>query len=339
MKRIAMARVGVLVGLMAASPAFASEPTRRVWTVDGVQREALVAKPKNHGGPKNHAGHAPVIFAFHGHGGTMQKMSRHEFHKLWPQAIVVYPQGLLTPSFRDPQGKRPGWQNRTGLQGDRDLKFFDAMLRTMIEVENGDANRVYSTGHSNGGGLTYLLWSARRDKFAAVAVSAGGGSSAWNLQPLPVFHLAGKADSIVPFISQEKTISRISGANAVSDKSSILPGIGLQWESPYQTPVVTYIHDGGHKFVSDGASRIIKFFRRHTRPDGGYPEGDERSRKSSAPNRFAEFDTNGDGHLSTQELPHPNLFRRLDADGDGVVTRQETVAVFGPIPTGKTAKD
>ena len=42
---------------------------------------------------------------------------------------MVYPQGLNTPGkLTDPEGKKPGWQHGPGAEGDRDLKFFDAML-------------------------------------------------------------------------------------------------------------------------------------------------------------------------------------------------------------------
>ena len=94
-------------------------------------------------------------------------------HELWPEAVVVYMQGLSTPGrLTDPEGKKPGWQSAAGDQGDRDLKFFDALLATLKQEYKIDERRIYSTGHSNGGGFTYLLWSARPNMFAAVAPSA-----------------------------------------------------------------------------------------------------------------------------------------------------------------------
>lgn len=45
--------------------------------------------------------------------------------------------------------------------------------------------------------------------------------------------------------------------------------------------------------------------------------------QTSAPDRFQQFDKNGDGKLSPAELPYPNLFKRLDKDGDGVLTAAE----------------
>ena len=132
----------------------ADAPQRMTWTVDGVEREALVYVPA---AAKNTA--TPVVFAFHGHGGTMQFAARrYAFHKLWPEAIAVYPQGLKTPGrLVDLEGKLPGWQGKAGDQNDRDLKFFDAMLASLKRDYQIDERRIYSMGHSNGGGFTYLL--------------------------------------------------------------------------------------------------------------------------------------------------------------------------------------
>ena len=46
------------------------------------------------------------------------------FQNFWPEAIVVYPQGLPTPGLiMDEKGEKPGWQREPGKQQDRDLKF------------------------------------------------------------------------------------------------------------------------------------------------------------------------------------------------------------------------
>jgi polyhydroxybutyrate depolymerase len=139
---------------------------RREWTVEGVVRQALVYAPDK---AKTEA--APLVFVWHGHGGAMNNTARSfAIHTLWPEAIVVYPQGLNTPGrLTDPEGKKPGWQHSAGAQGDRDLKFFDAMLSSIKQDYKVNEKRLYSTGHSNGGGFTYLLWAMRGDLFAAFA--------------------------------------------------------------------------------------------------------------------------------------------------------------------------
>src|SRR4051812_14847567 len=86
----------------------AAEPAPRTWDVDGVKREALVYTPA-----KKTEGKLPLVFDFHGHGGTARLAARtHRFQEDWPEAVVVYMQGLNTPGkLTDPEGKKSGWQS------------------------------------------------------------------------------------------------------------------------------------------------------------------------------------------------------------------------------------
>src|SRR5476651_1982233 len=147
----------------------ATEPQVIHWTVGGIDRQALVYIPES---AKSTA--TPIVFVFHGHGGNMNMMFRSRgFDKLWPEAIIVSPQGLNTPGrLTDPNGELPGWQSGPGDMNDRDLLFFDAMLKTLHEQYKIDDKRIYATGHSNGGGFTYLLLETRNDILAAAAPSA-----------------------------------------------------------------------------------------------------------------------------------------------------------------------
>lgn len=136
-----------LVMLAGTAHAVAAQGTVRNWTIDGVKREALVFVPK----PATHDIPHPVVFAWHGHGGNMQGASQTmHIQTLWPQAIVVYAQGLPTKTPVDPNGTKPGWQNVAGENGDRDLKLFDAMLATIKQNHSVDDARIYTTGFSNG---------------------------------------------------------------------------------------------------------------------------------------------------------------------------------------------
>src|SRR5260370_7490303 len=79
------------------------------------------------------------------------------FQNFWPEAIVVYPQGLPTPGIiMDQKGEKPGWQREAGQQNDRDLKFVDAMLAMLRQKYSIDETRVYATGFSTGGPSAYL---------------------------------------------------------------------------------------------------------------------------------------------------------------------------------------
>src|SRR5437868_3363251 len=81
------------------------------WTVDGVQRKALIFPPSK----PSKAATAPVVFVFHPHGGTMQAAAAEmRIQDLWPEATVVYMQGLRTRIYVDPLGLEPGWQQEPG---------------------------------------------------------------------------------------------------------------------------------------------------------------------------------------------------------------------------------
>lgn len=251
----------LLLALLAFSQG--TEPTRMVWTVDDVAREALVSIPSEPGP----AG-APVVFVFHGHGGNMRYVARSfHIHKLWPEAIVVYPQGLPTPGqLTDPEGKRAGWQRTAGDQGDRDLKLFDAMLTTLKEKHRVDESRVYATGHSNGGGFTYLLWATRPDIFAAVAPSAAGGRNIRSLKPLPAFHLAGEKDTLVRFDMQRRVMEAVRETNGCEGDGEKWAEGCLLYPSKTDTPFVSFIHPGGHQFPDEAPPLIVRFFKEHAKP-------------------------------------------------------------------------
>ncbi|MEO5801920.1 MAG: prolyl oligopeptidase family serine peptidase [Verrucomicrobiota bacterium] len=271
----------------------ADDLPRREWKIDGVTREALVHIPAD---AKTNA--APIVFAFHGHGGSMQNAAR-MFHiqTIWPEAIVVYMQGLNTPGrLTDPEGKKPGWQHGLGAENDRDLKFFDAVYASLKKDYKVDTKRVYSTGHSNGGGFTYLLWEARGKEFAAFAPSAAvgralaeknpafaqemarrgiaTGDAARNtnqadhvstnsiFKPKPVLHVAGENDPLVKFTWQKMMMEALRKLNQC--------GEGTPWEKEKEctiyesrvgAPVVTYIHPGTHKYPEEAPRMIVKFFK------------------------------------------------------------------------------
>lgn len=168
-------------------------------------------------------------------------------HSVWPEAMVVYPQGLNTPgALTDPEGKRPGWQSRTGILNDRDLKFFDLMLSALRTEYKVDARHIYATGHSNGGGFTYLLWAHRGELLAAVAPSGAVAQPAdrLRLKPKPVLHIAGKNDQLVKFEWQQAMIELLKKSNGTE-------------------PVETYIYEGGHAFPEEAPAKIAAFFRSH----------------------------------------------------------------------------
>lgn len=237
---------------------------RRTWTVDQVERVALVHVPRDAGTKAT-----PVVFAFHGHGGNARNASRmFRMHELWPEALVVYMEGLPTPgALTDPDGKLNGWQNREGQQNDRDLKFFDAVLATLRKDYKVDERRVYAMGHSNGGGFTYLLWLKRPDVFAAFAPSGAFSLEAKNLKPKPAMHIAGKNDDLVKFQYQERMMAGVRKINGCAEQGREWAKDCTLYESPGGTPLVTYIYDGTHKYPNEAPELVVRFLKGQAQPE------------------------------------------------------------------------
>ena len=230
---------------LTARPALAADLVEKTWNVNGVSRKAMVHLPARAEG-------APVIFAFHGHGGTMRHAARtFRLHTLWPEAIVVYPQGLPTATGRDPQGAKPGWQMFGGgllPLPNRDKNLFDAMLTTAKTEWKADPKRVYSMGHSNGAGFTYYLWGQYPDTFAALAPTSGAGHRLIrNARPCPLLAIGAKNDPLVKWESQEQVIEAAKKINGT------------------KAPVEVSLHENGHAFGEDSPEKIVAFFKKYTR--------------------------------------------------------------------------
>jgi len=254
-----MKRFLFVVMLCVTVTGLSAELEPRSWTMDGIKRDALVHMP-----PIKQP--APLVFVFHGHGGNMHNVSRtFRIHELWPEAAVVYMQGLPTPGkLTDPEGKKNGWNSNPADPANRDLRFFDAVYTSL--KEQIDTNRVFSTGHSNGGGFTYCLWAARGDRFAAMAPSASAaGKSRKQLRPKPALHVAGENDKLVKYEWQERMMAFLKELNGCRNEGqpwySSGDLTGTLYPSKSGTPLVTLISPGKHRFPKEAPELIVRFFQ------------------------------------------------------------------------------
>lgn len=103
--------------------------------------------------------------------------------------LVVYPGGGTGFSTWD-------------ISGDKDVNFILAIIDEMSKKYAIDKSRVYMSGFSMGGMLTYHMMAKIPDKIAAFAPVSGhlmGGGSYSNVRPLPLIHVHGTSDSVVPY--------------------------------------------------------------------------------------------------------------------------------------------
>jgi CubicO group peptidase (beta-lactamase class C family)/poly(3-hydroxybutyrate) depolymerase len=244
--------------------------------VDGVAREYTLFLPKGmHTATESSRGTsskpeaepAPMVFAFHGHGGNMKSAIRSfQLHELWPEAIVVYPQGLPTKGITDPKGEKSGWQKTPGDERDRDLAFFDKMLASLRQQFRIDGHRIYAMGHSNGGAFTFLLASQRHKELAAIAPSAAGSRRHFETKPIPMLYSGGTEDKLVPFAGQQRAVDTFLELNQCMKEPEEWQKTGKRYPSKINIPVATFIHPGGHTFPRELPPLIVRFFQENTKP-------------------------------------------------------------------------
>ena len=237
--------------------------TPQRWTVGGVPRSGLVAAPIATDSLASTRG-VPLVFVFHGHGGSSAGIARTlAVHTAWPEAMVVYLQGLPAPGrVVDPTGRLPGWQGAPGELGDRDLALFDTVLAWARHERRIDPGRVYAAGHSNGGLFTYVLWSQRGDVFAAFAPAAAAfGSMVESAKPKPAFIIAGRRDALVPFVVQQRSLDAALRLNQCAPEGTPWATDAVLHRSAVGADVVAYIHPGGHPLPADAATQIVRFFK------------------------------------------------------------------------------
>lgn len=232
--------------------------------VGGVDREALVYPASKPSGKEG----AALVFGFHGHGGNMRNAARSfDMQNQWPEAVLVYMQGLPTPGgIVDPEGKKNGWQLAPAQQGGRDLAFFDAMLAKVRKDFRIDSRRIYAMGHSNGGRFTYVLWSSRPDVFAAFGPSGSPATGLLFRMPAkPVFHIAGEEDPLVSYRSQKATIDALIQKNECGKGRSAGDYL-TYYAGKNGNDVATYITPGGHEYPRAANAKMVEFFKAHPKP-------------------------------------------------------------------------
>jgi polyhydroxybutyrate depolymerase len=176
------------------------------WT-NGFRRSYRVHFPSGYNPERSY----PLVVVIHGAFDTAEGVERFTgFSDLADREgfIVMYPNGIGLLGYLQ------HWNAGHCCGKAFDDRIDDVgFVTTAIEEFSGrftiDRNRIYVTGFSNGGMLTYLLGAERSDLFAAiapVAASFGGKASAespeWQppvpSRPMPVLVIHGLADSYVP---------------------------------------------------------------------------------------------------------------------------------------------
>ena len=177
----------------------------------------------------------PLIFNLHGLGSNaMQQEYYGDFRPIADTAdfILCHPNGTVGSSGQ-------GWNNFGAVgQGVDDVGFISALIDTISKKYSIDAQRVFSTGMSNGGFMTYDLACYLNRRFAAVASVTGSmiasHLSACNAQhPTPVMEIHGTADPVVSYPG--------NGGIVASTHIDTLVKYWVKFNHCSLTPVVTQV--------------------------------------------------------------------------------------------------
>ena len=165
--------------------------------VDGETREYLIYIPNSYDTIKS----VPLLLNFHGFGGSANEfMDDADMRSLAASYsfILVYPQGSSLDGFSHWNACPIGGDNKSDAD---DFGFVEAIINKVSSQYNIDVERIYSAGYSNGGMMAYGLANYRSDLIAAVASVSGAmldciGSTS---HPMPVVHLHGTSDGVLPY--------------------------------------------------------------------------------------------------------------------------------------------
>ena len=163
----------------------------------GLTRDYLLYKPAAY------TGNTPVPLVLNLHGYTSSNAAQLFYGDFRPIAdtanfLIVLPNGTM-----DAQGNR--FWNTFGTNSTvDDVAFISHLLDTLQATYNIDKQRIYSTGMSNGGFMSYSLACELNQRVTAIASVTGSMVQSKVIackpqRPVPVMEIHGTADATVPY--------------------------------------------------------------------------------------------------------------------------------------------
>ena len=164
-------RIAALLFLMVCMPALAASEEGKI-LVGGMARKYRIHLPND----RAPARPAPLVIVFHGGGGNganAARMSGMDAEADREGFIAVYPNG--TGPFRNALLTWNTWRccGRAMEEHVDDVGFVRALVESLERTYAIDRKRIYATGMSNGGMMTYRAGCELADIFAAIAPVAG----------------------------------------------------------------------------------------------------------------------------------------------------------------------
>jgi polyhydroxybutyrate depolymerase len=207
--------------------------------------------------PRNLPPHPAVVFLLHGGTQSMRELFRPNAGGTQEWVTVADDEGFLlvvpngiNVNTGDPSGDHQNWNDCRGdIPNDStadDVGFISTLIDWAVVNFSIDPERVYSTGASNGGMMSYRLAVELPDRIAAVAAFIANAPAVNECElpstPIPVFMANGTDDRYVPWeggsipggrgtvLSVDETLDQWLGANHLG------PVPDEQWSYPDLDP-------------------------------------------------------------------------------------------------------
>lgn len=166
-------------------------------THNGLKRDYILYVPALY----NPATPAPLVLNFHGYtSNALEQMLYGDFRPIADTAgfILVHPLG--TKDLLGNNHWNVGWGTSTA----DDIGFTAALIDSLSAQYAINPERIYSTGMSNGGFMSYTLACELSDRIAAIASVTGSMTVNQNqscdpVHPMPVMEIHGTADGTVAY--------------------------------------------------------------------------------------------------------------------------------------------
>ncbi len=187
--------------LTTCTPALPKAPGNSTITLQfgGTNRRYLLHLPPAYDGTKR----LPLVFDVHGYTSFA---SEQRTRSKWD--VMADKEGFV---LIDPDGVDESWNAGSCCGGNKqdDVGFFREMVKKSIAELCIDSKRVYVSGHSNGGAMTYRLACEAADIFAAVAPVCGWMTvnSCNPVRPVPVLAIRATGDTTVTINTADADIN------------------------------------------------------------------------------------------------------------------------------------
>ncbi len=179
-------------------PLFSQETITKTIEHDGEMRSYILYVPQVY----EEIEEVPLVLCFHGYGSSAQTIAFYaNFQEIADTAnfIIAFPQGAIHDNST--HWNVEGWINNSPYD---DIGFADLLINEISSEYAINQDRIYSTGMSNGGFMSFLLACQLSDKIAAVA-SVTGSITPQNLEDcsptkfIPFLQIHGTSDNVIPY--------------------------------------------------------------------------------------------------------------------------------------------